>query len=259
MNTVSSRLVHRNLGEPAVRETFRLLEGDAEVQSYLRMANVMAVKRLVYNDHGPVHARITAGSALEILRLASEAVEPSCVANGVGDHENAKVIVLCGAYLHDVGNAVHRDCHEQNGLVLAAPILERVLGRVYPYDPELVFRLKSETLHTIYSSDDKVPCLSVEAGVVTVADGTDLAEGRSREPYRGGKNDIHSVSALAIKRVNIGEGDQKPVKIQVEMTNPAGIFQVQEVLGRKLKSSGLDDLVEISAVMDGREVKPLQA
>ena len=255
MNTVSSRLIHRNLEEPAVLETFRLLEGDGEVQSYLRMANVMAVKRLIYNDHGPVHAKIVAGSALEIFRLVTEAVEPSCVANGVGDYENAKIIVLCGAYLHDIGNAIHRDSHEQNGLMLAAPILERVLGRVYPYDMELVYRLKSEALHTIYASDDKVPCLSVEAGVVTVADGTDLAEGRSREPYKGGKNDIHSVSALAIKRVNIGKGEQKPVKILVEMANPAGIFQIQEVLGKKLESSGLKDLVEVSAVMGGEEVK----
>jgi metal-dependent HD superfamily phosphatase/phosphodiesterase len=255
MNTVSSRLIHRNLEEPAVLETFRLLENDGEVQSYLRMANVMAVKRLIYNDHGPVHARIVAGSALEIFRLVTEAVEPSCVANGVGDYENAKIIVLCGAYLHDIGNAIHRDSHEQNGLMLAAPILERVLGRVYPYDMELVYRLKSEALHTIYASDDKVPCLSVEAGVVTVADGTDLAEGRSREPYKGGKNDIHSVSALAIKRVNIGKGEQKPVKILIEMANPAGIFQIQEVLGKKLESSGLKDLVEVSAVMGGEEVK----
>jgi metal-dependent HD superfamily phosphatase/phosphodiesterase len=255
MNTVSSRLIHRNLEEPAVLETFRLLENDGEVQSYLRMANVMAVKRLIYNDHGPVHARIVAGSALEIFRLVTEAVEPSCVVNGVGDYENAKIIVLCGAYLHDIGNAIHRDRHEQNGLMLAAPILERVLGRVYPYDVELVYRLKSETLHTIYASDDKVPCLSVEAGVVTIADGTDLAEGRSREPYKGGKYDIHSVSALAIKRVNIGKGEQKPVKIQVEMANPAGIFQVQEVLGKKLTSSGLEDFVEVSAVMGGEEVK----
>ncbi|MCK4703631.1 phosphohydrolase, partial [Candidatus Bathyarchaeota archaeon] len=113
MNTVSRRLIHRNLEEPAVLETFRLLENDGEVQSYLRMANVMAVKRLMYNDHGPVHARIVAGSALEIFRLVSEAVEPSCVANGVGDYENAKIIVLCGAYLHDIGNAIHRDRHEQ--------------------------------------------------------------------------------------------------------------------------------------------------
>jgi metal-dependent HD superfamily phosphatase/phosphodiesterase len=255
MNTVSSRLIHRNLEEPAVLEIFRLLENDGEVQSYLRMANVMAVKRLIYNDHGPVHARIVAGSALEIFRLVTEAVEPSCVANGVGDYENAKIIVLCGAYLHDIGNAIHRDSHEQNGLMLAAPILERVLGRVYPYDMELVYRLKSEALHTIYASDDKVPCLSVEAGVVTVADGTDLAEGRSREPYKGGKNDIHSVSALAIKRVNIGKGEQKPVKILIEMANPAGIFQIQEVLGKKLESSGLKDLVEVSAVMGGEEVK----
>ncbi len=67
MNTASRRLIHRYLEEPAVLETFRLLENDGEAQSHLRMANVMAVKRLTYNDHGPVHARIVADSALEDL------------------------------------------------------------------------------------------------------------------------------------------------------------------------------------------------
>ena len=257
MVTVSSRLVHRHLEEPAVKETFRFLEDDAEVQSYLRMANVMAVKRLNYNDHGPVHARIVTGSALEIFDLITEALEPSCVTNGVGDYENAKIIVLCGAYLHDIGNAIHRVNHEQNGLILAAPILERVLSRVYPYDMDLVYRLKSETLHALYGSNDEVPCLSVEAGIVTVADGTDMAEGRSRVPYQSGRYNIHSVSAFAIKRVDIERGDPKPVSVKVYMENPAGIFQIEEILGRKLASSGLSDLIEIKAIIDGREVKTI--
>ena len=257
MVTVSSRLIHRHLGEPAVRETFRLLEDDPETQSYLRMANVMAVKRLNYNDHGPVHAKIVAGSALELFSIVTETVEPSSVANGVCDYEAAKIIVMCGAYLHDVGNSIHRVSHEQNGLILAAPVLERVLSRVYPYDMDLVYRLKSETLHAIYASDDRVPCLSVEAGVVTIADGTDMAEGRSRAPYQGGKNDIHSVSALAIKKVNIERGEPKPVSIKVDMMNPAGIFQIEEILGKKMASSGLSDLVEVTTIMDSREVKTL--
>lgn len=255
MVTVNSRLIHGHLSDLKVARVYGLLEGDVEVQSLLRMANVMAVQRLNYNDHGPTHARITAGSALEILDLIAGAVEPSSVAQSGCGYEDARVAVLCGAYLHDVGNAVHRVGHEVTSTYLASPILDRLLPAVYADDPALMYRVKSETLHTIYASDDEVPCLSVEAGVVTVADGTDMAEGRSREPFKGGNNDIHSVSALAIKRVELVKGDSKPVGIRVHMENPAGIFQIEKVIGKKLASSGLRDHIEVSALMNGEEIK----
>ncbi|MFH2111636.1 MAG: HD domain-containing protein [Candidatus Bathyarchaeota archaeon] len=255
MVAVNNRLIHRHLSDPKISRVYSLLENDVEVQSLLRMANVMAVQRLSYNDHGPTHARITAGSALEIFDLITRAVEPSSVAQSGLSYEDARAAVLCGAYLHDVGNAVHRVGHEAISVYLAAPILDRLLPSLYSEDPGLMYRVKSETLHTIYASDDKVPCLSVEAGIVTVADGTDMAEGRSREPFKGGKNDIHSVSALAIKRVELVRGDLKPVGIRVHMENPAGIFQIEQVIGRKLASSGLRDLIEVSALMNGEEIK----
>jgi metal-dependent HD superfamily phosphatase/phosphodiesterase len=39
------------------------------------------------------------------------------------------------------------------------------------------------------------------------------------------------------------------------MNDHAGIFQVQEVLGKKIETSGLKGFIEISAVVSGREVK----
>ena len=257
MVVVSSRLVHRHLDSPLLSEAFNLLQEDLEIQSYLRMSNIMAVKRLGYNDHGPVHAKIIAGSALEIFKLLTTRVEPSSVANGVCDYDDARLIVLFGAYLHDIGNAIHRVDHEQNSVVLAVNPLERLLGRLYHDDPGLAFRVKCEVLHTLLSSNDSVPCLSVEAGAVTIADGTDMAEGRSRVPYMSGKNDIHSISAQAIKLVEITEGDEKPVSIQVTMENPAGIFQIEEVMGKKIRSSGIPELVEVVATMDGKKIKTI--
>ena len=70
--------------------------------------------------------------------------------------------------------------------------------------------------------------------MVTVADGTDMAGGRSRIPFLSGKNDIHAISAQAINKVTIVKGDMKPVSIQVFMDNPAGIFQIEEVLEKRL-------------------------
>ena len=257
MVAVSYRVIHRHLDSPLLSEAFSFLENDVEAQSYLKMANVMAVKRLGYNDHGPVHAKIIAGSALEIFSLLTDAVEPSSVMNGICDYEDARLIVLLGAYLHDVGNAIHRIDHEKTGALLASNLLDRVLLDIYDDDPGLAYRVKSEVLHALYSSDDSIPCLSVEAGVVTVADGTDMAGGRSRVPFLSGKNDIHAISAQAINKVTIVKGDMKPVSIQVFMDNSAGIFQIEEVIGKKIRSSGIGELVEVTASMNGEEIKTL--
>jgi len=255
MVVVSSRLILDHLEESRVKQMFHLLENDAEVQGYLRMSNVMAVDRLVYNDHGPVHSRISAGSALEIFDILTKRVKPTTVENGTCGFGDAQLIVLCGAYLHDIGNSVHRETHEIHGCYIASPILDRLLHEVYRDNPELALRLKCEILHSIFAHDEEVQCLSLESGSAKVADGTDMAEGRARIPYKTGKVDIHSLSALAIKRVEIEEGDQKPVRILVHMDNPAGVFQIEEGIGRKIKTSGIEHLVEVVALEKGKEIK----
>ena len=257
MTVVSPRLVYTHLREPHLLKVFNLLENDVEVQTYLQMANVMAVERLRYNDHGPVHSRITSGSALEIFEILSRRITPTTVRDGVCSLEDAKVAVLCGAYLHDIGNAIHRAAHHLHGCSIARPILDRLLSKVYSADKELIFRLKSEILHCIFSHDEDVECLTMEAGSVKVADGTDMAEGRARIPYRIGGVDIHSLSALSIRKVEIEEGEEVPIRILVNMDNPAGVFQIERVLGRKISSSGIDRWVEVIALEKGKEIKTI--
>lgn len=252
MVVVSPRLVFDHLEEPRVKRMFDLLEGDMEVQSLLKMSNVMAVDRLNYNDHGPVHSKISAGSALEIFSILTKNVEPTTVEGGICDMEGAQVIVLCGAYLHDVGNAVHRADHHIHGCYISNPILDKLLYDVYPDDPELAVKLKCEVLHSIFAHDEEVRCLSLEAGTAKVADGTDMAGGRARIPYRTGKVDIHSMSALSIEKVSIEEGEEKPIAIRIEMSNPAGIFQVDEILGAKIRGSGMEHYIQVEAIIRDR-------
>ena len=116
-------------------------------------------------------------------------------------------------------------------------------------------RLKSEILHSIFSHEEEIKCLSVEAGAAKIADGTDMARGRARIPYRTGKVDIHSLSALSITKVEIEKGKRKPVQILVSMNNPAGVFQIEEVLDRKLKTSGIQDLVDVIALEKGIQIR----
>jgi len=258
MVLVSPDLVYYHLRSRKLREVFELLEADAEVQSFLKMANTMAVVRLHYNDHGPVHSRIVSGAALEIFKNIEETVTPSIVRDGVGELNDAKIVSMCGAYLHDIGNAVHRKDHHIHGVVIANTILARLLPEVYPDDPERCMRIRSEILHCIYAHQEGVRCLSVEAGIAKVADGTDMAHGRARIPYQIGKVDIHSLSALAIRSVKIERGESIPVRILVDMENPAGVFQIEEVLQKKIVTSGIEDKVEVVAIVDGEELKTLR-
>ncbi len=254
MVIVSPSLIYSHLNTRKLRRMFFLLERNSEVQSYLKMANIMAVTRLKYNDHGVVHSRITAGSALEILNIISEEVTPNAVSEHGLSIEDAKLITMCGAYLHDIGNAIHRVQHNLHGCYLVNSILDDLLSRIYD-SKEILIKVKCEILHCIYAHDENVNCLSIEAGVVKVADGTDMAEGRARIPYDLGKVDIHSLSALAIRKVEIVRGDERPVKILVYMDNPAGIFQIDHVLSKKIYTSGISEYVEVVAIENGKEIK----
>ena len=255
MPHVSTDLVYSHLGEPRVKRVFHLLENDPEVQGCLHMSNVMTVNRLRYNDHGVVHSRITAGSALEIFDRLTRKVERNTAQSGIS-MVDARIIVLLGAYLHDIGNSVHRVDHHLHGCNIARPILDRLLNEVIPNE-ELALKMRHEVLHSIFAHEYDAQCLTLEAGSITVGDGTDMAEGRARVPYNAGKVDIHALSALSIKRVEIEQGNTKPVRILVHMDNPSGVFQVDEVLGRKILTSGITQHLEVVALMDGEEIKTL--
>ncbi len=73
-------------------------------------------------------------------------------------------------------------------------------------------------------------------------------------PYHKGKVDIHSVSALAINNVILEKGEEKPLRITVAMDNPAGVFQVQAVLEKKIRTSGLRDHVAIYVLVNGERL-----
>jgi metal-dependent HD superfamily phosphatase/phosphodiesterase len=251
--------VEKIRGSPLLERAYTLVSGDPEIRELLRMSNVMAVERLLYNDHGPIHAAIVAGSALEIFDLIYESgVLPSTLTeNTLEDPDEARLVVLLGAYLHDIGNSVHRENHELIGAMLADRILERLLPEMLPdWSYSKRVRLKSEVLHVIYATAPGVKALTVEAGVVKVADATDMAEGRARIPYLKGKLDMHSLSALSIKRVEIERGSLRPVRIKVFMTSYAGFFQIERVLLPKVETTPIREHVEVAPFIikpDGSE------
>lgn len=232
------------------------IEEDAELIQLWKCANVNAVDRSGINDHGEVHIRIVANAALRILRLLIEGgVEPGVVRDHHMTSDDAEVIVVLAACLHDIGISVHRDDHEKYSLFLAYPKCRELLHGIYD-DPSLTV-MASEIMHAIIAHNAKERCLTIEAGALKVADALDMTEGRSRIPFEIGKINIHSVSAKAVDSVDIEKGAERPVRLVITLANSAGIFQVDELLRHKLKNSSIDSHVEVVVKIKGETEKRL--
>jgi len=237
-----------------LKKIVRKINRNKRLLLMLKMSNVNAIDRLGYNDHGPVHVRIVANHAIKILRvLVKSGVKPSIVKNYNMSNEDAEVVVVLASLLHDIGHVVHRKNHDIISVFLASQLLDEILSGIYGEEERDI--IKFEVLHAIFSHEAEIEPLTIEAGIVKVADALDMEKGRARIPFKIGSINIHSTSAMAIERVEILEGERKPIKIVIFMSNPAGIFQVDELLRKRIKTSGIDGMIEAEArlIENGKE------
>jgi uncharacterized protein len=224
-------------------QVVQVLEADVELQTLWYMANRTS-RRAAVNDHGPVHVRTSMHHAQNLLKLLMDAgVQPDCIVDHGMTDDDARVVVLLGIALHDVGMSVHRDRHELLSVPIALDWMRRRLPPIY-VEPQLTV-IVSEVLHAVLAHNVNERCLTVEAGIVKVADALDMTKGRSRKAISAGKIDIHSISAAAIETVRVTRGTNRPVRIEVDINNPAAVFHLKEVFGQKLARSSIEPYVEV--------------
>jgi uncharacterized protein len=231
------------------------VNADDRVRSWWYMAQVTS-QRLGMSDHSWVHVQVVLNISLRLLRLLDKGgIKPAIVADHDMRQRDAEVVVAGGALLHDVGMSIHRADHEAYSLFLVADRLDSLLEDVYD-EPERSIVI-AETLHCVIGHRRRGEPYTVEAGVVRVADALDMAQGRSRIPIEGGTFGIHALSAAAIDEVRIEAGEDRPVKIDIEMNNSAGIFQVDDLLATKIRGTPLEGHIEVTAQVSGETEKRL--
>ena len=240
------------------RRLERLLEAvnaDPQVKAWWHMAGLNA-QRLEMSDHSWVHVQIVTNIALRLARLLFRAgIVPSMVTDhGMGERD-AEVVVAAGALFHCVGMSIQRADHEAYSLFLTADKLGGLLEGVYE-EPERSV-IVAEAMHGVISHRSTGNPITVEGAIVRVADALDMAKGRSRVGFEAGDIGIHSLSAYAIDEVRILAGEAKAVRIEIEMSNSAGIFQVDEGLGTKLRGTLLEQHIEVVASIEGEYEKRL--
>lgn len=249
----------RDLAAPYPRAAalYARLLADPQALALWDLTGYMTVEKCGLNDHGQMHAQVVGANALRLLALLVAAgVEPDVASSRAGTLEDAFVAVLAAALLHDVGNQIAREGHEVYSVMLAERVLARLLPDLYP-DPAQAQAVRSFILSAIASHDGTPPPVTVEGAIVAVADAADMTRGRGQVAFDRGKADIHAVSAMAIRTVTIRAGEETPVHIEVTMENPAGLFQVEKLLARKLILSGLDRYVGLRRAGSGRSGRGL--
>ena len=82
-----------------------------------------------------------------------------------------------------------------------------------------------------------------------------MEAGRARIPFQAGKVDIHAISALSIEKVEVEavEGGKKPIVIKINMSNSAGVFQIDELLKPRIINSGLEQFFHVIAEITGEK------
>jgi metal-dependent HD superfamily phosphatase/phosphodiesterase len=224
------------------------IDSDIELHTLWKCSNILAIDRMGYSDHGPVHVKIVANRAIKLLRtLLEKNIEPGIKVNYNLSSDDAELVILLASVTHDLGMSIIRDGHEVFSVQLARDIMHRCLPLIY--GPEEATIIASEVSHAIISHQASVKPLTLEAGIVKVADALDMEQGRARIPYKSGRVNIHSVSALSIEKVSIEEGKEKPINIRIEMSNPAGIFQVDNLLATKIRDSGLEGYLSVEVIV----------
>jgi len=235
----------------------KVVNKDKELETVWNCANVNAIDRMGFNDHGPVHVQIVCRNSLELLRiLEKNKIRPSIIKDHKLEQEDAEVVVVLGSLLHDIGLIVKRKDHEDISVSLAWRFLDKYLPFIYEDDIKRTI-VTSEVLHAILGhSKDETP-LTIEAGIVRVADALDMEQGRARLPFKSGSITIHSVSALAIDKVEIKEGRDKPILVKVFMSNSAGIFQIDELLKKKIKGTAIEKYIKVIVEVQAEKEKSI--
>lgn len=157
--------------------TLKIIMKDAEVQAYIIQAD-RYLEIIGYTEHGSRHARLIAKNARNIL-------------SKLGYNERLCELAAVAGYLHDIGNVVSRNRHEQTSALIAKDILNRL-----QMPPKEVAEVVSALGN--HHEENGNPVSEISAALI-LADKADVHQSRVRNPEFI-KFDIHDRVNFAVKK-----------------------------------------------------------
>ena len=257
---IETKILERLKNFPVCNELVKFLLANDELQEMQDYANNVSIKRLGYNDHGPVHMRQVTANSIKMMKILNDAgIKTSLEEEEIGTFEDSLCGVVLAGLMHDLGMMIGRQGHEDMSVILALPLIDKAMAEIFPDNMHKRVVIKSLAVEAIVGHMSSKKIHSIEAGVMLIADGCDMTKGRARIPlalnHTPQVGDIHKYSANAITHVGIHHGENKPIKIDVEMSADVGFFQIEEVLFSKINASPAKQFIELYAGVTGQERK----
>nr|MDK2850520.1 uncharacterized protein [Candidatus Cloacimonadota bacterium] len=249
-----------NLLDGKALKTAELLFDDPQIQALQEYANIVSIKRLGFNDHGPVHMRKATLNTIMMFQLLNQAgIKMHLEKENVGTADDSLVGVIMASLMHDLGMTIARDSHEFLSIQIATPFIDKVLDAIHKKDEyNTKAAIRSIAIEGIFGHMATHTIHSLEAGLVLIGDGSDMEKGRARIPAMLSKKvrpgDIHRTSASAIQKVKIHKGEERPIRIDVEMNASVGFFQIEEVFFPKINISPVKPYIELYAGVIDRDM-----
>ncbi len=257
---IEAKILERLKNFPVCNELVKFLLANDELQEMQDYANNVSIKRLGYNDHGPVHMRQVTANSIKMMKILNDSgIKTSLEEEEIGTFEDSLCGVVLAGLMHDLGMMIGRQGHEDMSVILALPLIDKAMAEIFPDNMHKRVIIKSLAVEAIVGHMSSKKIHSLEAGVMLIADGCDMTKGRARIPlalnHTPQVGDIHKYSANAITHVGIHHGENKPIKIDVEMSADVGFFQIEEVLFSKINASPAKPFIELYAGVTGQERK----
>ena len=184
--------------------TLNILKKDPEVNAYISHAD-QYLEVIGYTEHGSRHARLVAKNARNIL------IE-------LGYNERMCEMAAIAGYLHDIGNVVARERHEQISALFAKYILKRL---------EMTPNEIAEIISAIGNPHEEngSPVSEISAALI-LADKSDVHQSRVHNPEFI-KFDIHDRVNFAVKKSGLTVQRQER-KITFDLTIDTTIAPVMD-------------------------------
>ena len=181
--SLESKILKRLEGSSVCTELVNYLFADDELQEMQDYANNVSIKRLGYNDHGPVHMRQVCANAIKMLNLLQDSgIQTSLEKEEIGTFEDSMCAIILAGLMHDLGMMIGRQGHEDMSVILAKQIIERALIHLFPDNLHRRVIIKSLAIEAIVGHMASKKIHSIEAGIILIADGCDMTKGRARIP-----------------------------------------------------------------------------
>ncbi|MCL6520523.1 MAG: HD domain-containing protein [Armatimonadetes bacterium] len=188
------------MGQICLRDVKR----DSRVRTYIEKANEQ-MAAIGYTEHGFRHAGIVAGVSRGIIRQL-----------GNGSRE-AELAAIAG-YLHDIGNVINRENHQETGAVLAESILNSL--KMPPAEIAVIMGAIGN-----HEEDNGFPINKVTAAVI-IGDKSDVHFSRVQNPNPQ-TFDIHDRVNHAVQKSYLRVDSENKI-ISLELTVDTTSISVTE-------------------------------